>query len=69
MTRKERVLACLQNDDVNGMRLLIDENKGAVQRTINARKGQRYFNAISRGMSFDMAELLLKVGAVSSIVG
>ena len=46
------------------MKRLIDENKKLIQRTLNARKGLIFWNALYRGMSLEMARLLIAEGIV-----
>lgn len=46
------------------MKRLIDENKKLIQRTLNARKGLIFWNALYRGMSLEMARLLIVEGIV-----
>src|SRR5262245_49840539 len=62
MEIKEKIIVLLQEDNLSAMKQLIDENKKFIHRTLNARKGMIFWNALYRGMSLEMARLLIAEG-------
>jgi hypothetical protein len=64
MKTKDEIINLLQENDLSAIKRLIDENKKSIQRTLNARKGLVFWNALYRGMSLEMARLLITGGLV-----
>jgi hypothetical protein len=64
METKGKIISLLQENDLSAMKRLIDENKKLIHRTLNARKGLIFWNALYRGMSLEMARLLIAAGIV-----
>jgi hypothetical protein len=59
METKEKIISLLQENNLSVMKRLIAENKKLIQRTLNARKGLIFWNALYRGMSLEVVMVFM----------
>lgn len=64
MKLKEKIINLLNGNDVDSMKRLIEENRGLIRRTVQARQGLIYWNALYSGISLEMAQLFIAEGIV-----